>query len=549
MGTTTDKLNAVLDSKEAIRQAIEYRGVDIPMDTTLAEYADKIGEIPTGGTLTDEQALVFIGECADGKRKIAKAVKSKYETITNEESGITEYSTFEELSNKISQIPVEVPLGSAMEQNGGVLPFYDVYNELVKASKQYTEYPYCCAMELDKWDYDNDHKITLSGADAYLTSDGVYLRSSEVNGEYQFTDQDKPNTNRFVVYFFGSTPYQVPKSLPATSVFGLWCLKGTPLMNFNADFTLLNSINVYDGELDVKEANDFKFNSIPLNQKLILLHIKSISNGSYIFHSNTNLRKISLPNLTTISGGSYIFSTNTGLREVSLPNLTTISGGSSIFNSNNALRYIRLNNLKIISGGSSIFQSGTEIIEINLPELQEITTTSAIIYNVTKLKRLIMPKLEISRCLFFEGKHTLDTIEIPNLYNIQSAYGAPFQTISTPLLSLLRLSIASAIITATSVIPTIQLGNGIHNGEIGNIKVCNGTNTTLTTLTVAEGFKAKLNLTGCNGLSREVLVDILNNLADLTGETSLNLIMGATLLAKLTDADKAIATQKNWTLS
>lgn len=52
-----------------------------------------------------------------------------------------------------------------------------------------------------------------------------------------------------------------------------------------------------------------------------------------------------------------------------------------------------------------------------------------------------------------------------------------------------------------------------------------------------------------NGADIELLVDILNNLADLTGETSLNLIMGATLLAKLTDADKAIATQKNWTLS
>ena len=207
--------------------------------------------------LPEKDAMVFIGECAEGKRKIAKAVKQKYETITEEESDITEYSTFEELSNKISQIPIEVPLGSAMEQNGGVLPFYDVYNELVKASKTYTEYPYCCAMELDKWDYDNEHKVTLSGADAYLTSDGVYLRSSEVNGEYQFTDQDKPNSNRFVVYFFGSSPYQVPKSLPATSVFGLWCLKGTPLMNFNGDFTAMNSINVYDGELKVVNFNDF----------------------------------------------------------------------------------------------------------------------------------------------------------------------------------------------------------------------------------------------------------------------------------------------------
>lgn len=104
--------------------------------------------------------------------------------------------------------------------------------------------------------------------------------------------------------------------------------------------------------------------------------------------------------------------------------------------------------------------------------------------------------------------------------------------------------------SASTFIKIIHLGNGMCDGVVGDIKILHsGTNTYLTTLTVAEGFKAKLDLTGCNGLSREVLVDILNNLADLTGEASLNLIMGATLLAKLTDADKAIATQKNWTLS
>ena len=486
MGTTTDKLNAVLDSKEAIRQAIEYRGVDIPMDTTLAEYADKIGEIPTGGTLTDEQALVFIGECAEGKRKIAKAVRSKYETITNEESGITEYSTFEEMSAKIADIPITVPMGSAMEQNGGVLPFYDVYNELVKASKTYTEYPYCCAMELDKWDYDNDHKVTLSGADAYLTSDGVYLRSSEVNGEYQFNDQDKPNSNRFVVYFFGSSPYQVPKSLPATSVFGLWCLKGTPLMNFSSDFTVMNSVNVYDGELVVKEANDFKFSAISYNQKLRLSHIKEIKGGSSIFHSNSQLREITLPNLTTISGSQYnvIMTANTNLRSVILPKLKRCSG-------------------RLIDGNSNLK-------EIVLSSLEEILNTDS---------------------AFIASSVTADYIELPKLY------------------------IAKLIIGVQSNIPKIILGNGM-NGEIaGDIKILlSGTNTTLTSLIVAKGFKAKLNLTGCNGLSRDVLLGIINNLGQLDAGQTLNLIMGTTLLNKLQDAEAQEAIEnatrvKGWSIS
>ena len=45
------------------------------------------------------------------------------------------------------------------------------------------------------------------------------------------------------------------------------------------------------------------------------------------------------------------------------------------------------------------------------------------------------------------------------------------------------------------------------------------------------------------------LVEILNNLMDLTGKTSQTLTMGATNLAKLTDTEKAIATNKNWVLA
>lgn len=45
------------------------------------------------------------------------------------------------------------------------------------------------------------------------------------------------------------------------------------------------------------------------------------------------------------------------------------------------------------------------------------------------------------------------------------------------------------------------------------------------------------------------LMEILNNLMDLTGKTSQTLTMGSTNLAKLTDAEKAIATNKNWALA
>ena len=56
-------------------------------------------------------------------------------------------------------------------------------------------------------------------------------------------------------------------------------------------------------------------------------------------------------------------------------------------------------------------------------------------------------------------------------------------------------------------------------------------------------------IAGANTLTRESLLDIINNLGDLTGEASQTCYLGSTALNKLTDEDKAIATAKNWTLA
>lgn len=63
----------------------------------------------------------------------------------------------------------------------------------------------------------------------------------------------------------------------------------------------------------------------------------------------------------------------------------------------------------------------------------------------------------------------------------------------------------------------------------------------------ATGMKVSFNISSSTKFTREALVEILNNLATVT--TTQTLTMGATNLAKLTDSDKAIATDKGWTLA
>ena len=64
-----------------------------------------------------------------------------------------------------------------------------------------------------------------------------------------------------------------------------------------------------------------------------------------------------------------------------------------------------------------------------------------------------------------------------------------------------------------------------------------------------KNISASLSLADSPLFTREALLEVLNNLTDLTGGTTQTLTLGSYNLSKLTDADKAIATNKNWTLA
>jgi len=65
---------------------------------------------------------------------------------------------------------------------------------------------------------------------------------------------------------------------------------------------------------------------------------------------------------------------------------------------------------------------------------------------------------------------------------------------------------------------------------------------------VEKGFHSNLDIHYSTAFTREILLNIINNYADLSNKTSVSLVIGETNLAKLTDEDKLIAANKNITL-
>lgn len=74
--------------------------------------------------------------------------------------------------------------------------------------------------------------------------------------------------------------------------------------------------------------------------------------------------------------------------------------------------------------------------------------------------------------------------------------------------------------------------------------------TSLENVIIENGFNCNyLNLSSSTMYSVETMVSWFNALADRTGDTAYTLTIGATNLNKLTAEQKAIATNKNWTLA
>ena len=73
--------------------------------------------------------------------------------------------------------------------------------------------------------------------------------------------------------------------------------------------------------------------------------------------------------------------------------------------------------------------------------------------------------------------------------------------------------------------------------------------TALEDVRLGQDWNMSLRLDVSNNLTVDSIVAMFNSLKDLTGTTAKTLTLGSTNLAKLTDEQKAIATNKNWTLA
>ena len=171
-----------------------------------------------------------------------------------------------------------------------------------------------------------------------------------------------------------------------------------------------------------------------------------------------------------------------------------------------------------------------------------------------------LSELDLSNCTFAEGKQysfgdfasQSKTIQFINMEFDKRVVCRLFTTYGATALTKIRFVNADCTgqwltgIDGSTALNEIEVVSCTFGGVTGT----SSWPASLTTITgELTGWNIALDLSKCVNLTRQSIMNLINGLADRTGQTALTLILGATNLAKLTDEDKAIATAKNWTLA
>lgn len=323
----------------------------------------------------------------------------------------------------------------------------------------------------------------------------------------------------------------------------------------------------------------------------------SVTNLTNTFYKCSSIEYAPLINLSKCTSLSNTFNGCSALKHIPNLNTSTITSFHYTFNSCGSIVEIpSLDFSKATSlnhtfyGCYSLRKIGNNTI--NAPLCTNITGLFSLCSSLEKLNTVYFPLatgesseygdhwLKETRCdlgtvtlkdgrqVFCEWKGSkLDnlTIQVPTdlsgmFYNAEHYTGEVPSIDCSNVTTIKNLTYSSKIskINLTNVTSNLTNASNFSNDYLKDTGDLNFTNLTSTSSLFNHGQSlARIRVTGIKlsftissiNLSTEALVQVLNDLADLTGETSQTLTMGSNNLARLNDTQKAIATNKNWALA
>ena len=293
----------------------------------------------------------------------------------------------------------------------------------------------------------------------------------------------------------------------------------------------------------------FNYKGYYLDEPLSNLDTSQVTDWSSTFSSCTNISTIPYINTSSALNTSNMFASCSKLTSVPNLNLNNVTNAESMFKyCQNMITSpeISMEKCQLASYMFQRCQSLTTVPKLTTSEsLSNATSMFSYCYVLTDVplfetKKVTNMSYMFQNCYAIENIPEFDTSSLTNASNM---FNGCRKIKTIPLLNTSKVTNASYMFSGCyelTTVPALDFSS-VTNLD-GAFNSCNNLKSIL-----ATGIKVNFNIVSSSNFEREDLVTILNNLATVTNNRSIN--MGTTNLLKLTDEDKAIATAKGWTLT
>ena len=377
MGTTADKLNKILDSKEAIREAINDKGVVVGSDVVLADYADKILEISGGGPTPTEGDITVKFLYQDENGVAIKEVKvNKGDSITAypdiptvNKLGHTGWThSLSELSNIQSDINVGAEYNTT---DGGTYVFVSLtptigltlilrLSVVTNTSIDWGDGNVTTASTANTHTYDNygDYVIRIAGTQ--YTLGGGTSTTTLVGGS---NETQRYALKKVYVGFntlINNSAFYYNRSLENIVIPNTITTIGSSV--FSNNYALKNLVIP-------KSVTSIGGQSLQYCYSLanIVLPNTITEFPNQLFQYSYTLENIVIPNTITATGNGTFF-TMTNLKKVDFPELLTTIGTQVFFNAENIKTYIFRNPTPPTLANVNVFNGINLLAKIYVPD-------------------------------------------------------------------------------------------------------------------------------------------------------------------------------------
>ena len=309
--------------------------------------------------------------------------------------------------------------------------------------------------------------------------------------------------------------------------------------------------------------NCLSLTSIPL------FDTHSVTSMSGMFDKCASLNIIPLLDTQSVTSMSSMFSSCTKFNSLPRLNTSNVTNMSKMFSQCNSLVTIPQLYTSNVTNMSEMFFQCISLVTIPQLDTSNVTNMDGMFYGCASLTTI--PQLDTSNVTLmgkteveppspwyprvktygmFQNCNSLTTIPMlntSNVTNMEKMFSGCSSLTTIPQLDTSKLEGSRWMFDYCQnlvSVPRLDMSNNVAcYGMFGQ----QGELSKLTDIGGLIGLKDNLQLDKCPKLTKESLLNVFNDAADVTASPK-TLTLGADNLAKLTDEEKAIATNKGWTL-